>query len=149
MLGPNIAYAFTSPTDTAGPTFEIVNRSQSEFLSLVSIIIDTMVVPKDRIFVLSNVCIAANPGAAQKVTNLIVKGINQTGSQFEIANLEFEVAADEEHTLNWQGEVWIQGRGSNLASLRFIADFNANANANFVVVSFSGAVIPRGNAGAY
>ena len=150
MRAPNIAYQFTAPTDTAGPTIELVNRTvqisggAGDELELLQ-----LEVPKDRIFILSNVTMDTNPGAAQIVEVMRVEGRTQTGFLFGIANEEFQLAADDQASLNWQGEVWIPGGGQKTTTLRFFARFNASVVANFLRAEYSGIVIPRGNAGAF
>jgi len=149
MRAPNIAYAFTSPKDTAGPTLEHVNRTLQVSSSDDPQELFDLEVPKDRIFIVSNILVECNPGGGQNVITVLAEGRTQTQFFFGIAGKRGVFVADESVTLNWSGEVWIAGGGQGTTTLRFFCDFNSGVNSNFLRASYSGIVIPRGNAGAF
>lgn len=149
MRAPGITYQFVREKDTAGPSFEIINRTDQESGSNNPIELFFTDLPKDRILVLTNVTIDANPGATQFVTDLLINGRTGTGTEFGIARATPVFNADENHSLNWSGSVYIMGNAAGEVSLRFAAFFNATAAANAFTAAFSGIVIPRGNAALF
>ena len=149
MRAPGLTYAFTAPTDTAGPTLEIVNRTLQLSAGTVDIELLDLEVPKDRIFILSNVTIDSNPGAGQFTETIRIELRTQTGFLFGVANREFVQTVQDQADLNWSGEVWVPGGGQGTTTIRMFCRFSANANANFLRGEYSGFIIPRGNAGAF
>ena len=149
MLAPNIAYSFALPKDVAGPTFEIVNRTVQLSTGLQFIELNELEVPKDRIFILSNVTVEANPGAAQIVQQISVELTTQTGLIIGIAEELPAAAAGQSFTLNWSGEIWNQGGGPEFRCLRFTSTYDLSAASNTMQCNYSGIIIPRGNAGAF
>ena len=149
MLVPDIAYAFTRPTDTAGPTFEILSRQQQ--LSTAAILVELFLtdIPKDRVLVLSNVAMRADPGSGQGVDELVIQGVTQAGLIFDIKTQFIDGANNIRFNLDWQGEVFIQGAGAGNTTLRAFALFSAGAAANLFQASFHGVIIPHGNVGAF
>lgn len=149
MRAPGITYQFVREKDTAGPSFEVANRTLQESGSNNPIELVFNDLAKDKILVLTNVTVDANPGATQFVTDLLINGRTGTGTEFGIARATPVFNADESHSLNWSGSVYIIGNQAGEDSLRFRAFFNANANANAFTVSWSGIIIPRGNAALF
>lgn len=149
MRAPDITYGYTAPTDTAGPTFEVVARTIQLSSGALTIDFNELQLPKDRIFVLTNVSMHASPGATQSVALMFVQIRTQTGVLIDIAREDFVLLANQFQNLNWDGEVYVQGGGPPASSLRLFGQFNADANANLLVASYTGIVIPHGNAGAF
>jgi len=149
MRPPPLTYIFTTPVDTAGTTLEVVNRTVQISTSNQTLELEELTVPKDKIFILSNVTMDSNPGAAQFTQDMRVEGRTQSGFLFGIANEEFDPAVQDQASLNWSGEVWIHGGGQETFTLRFFTRFSAGANANFMRAEYSGFVIPRGNVGVF
>lgn len=149
MLAPNIAYAFSTPKDVAGPTFEVVTRTIAETDSVIAITIDTLEVPKDRLLVVANICMIANPNAGNGVVNMVASVITAAGQRVQLMNLELPATADAEETLNWQGEVFVLGGGQDTSSLRFYFEFDNALAANQATASYTGIIVPRGNAGPW
>ena len=149
MRAPGITYAFTSSKDVAGPQFEILSRHDQ--ISASSLILETLItdLPKDKILVLTNVSVAADPGAAQGVVELAIQGVTQAGLNFTIARKLPIGTTGESDELNWDGEVYIQGGGDGATSVRVISVFGTDTNANLSTVGIHGIVIPHGNAGAF
>jgi len=147
---PGIAYAFQRPTDVSGPTALILSRHfqiSGGGLTLLEVFFSDLA--KDRVLVLTNVTIQANPGATQAVNQLKVQGLAQGQENFGIDQREPLRTADQNETLNWQGEVYLQGGGPGTDTVRMFAAFNGAANANAITVGLHGIIIPRGNLGGF
>ena len=149
MRAPEITYGYTSPKDTAGPTFQILQRSSSLSTGLTAITFLELEVGKDQVLVLANAVIRLAPGATQAAQVAILQITTGTGFQVELRWEEFAEVADQNETLNWQGEVYVNGGGQGTTSLRFYSQYDAGANANTTSIAYSGLIIPRGNAGAF
>ena len=149
MRTPEITYSYASPVDTAGLTFEILTRQLSVSQGTNPIVFSLDGIPKGRILVITNIALAAHPGATQNIVEMKIQGVTQDGMIFNIATDVFVHAANEEHSLNWDGAIYIQGGGEDRDSLRATALFNAGANANTATIGWHGIVIPHGNAGAF
>ena len=149
MRPPPLTYIFTTPVDTAGATIEVVNRTVQTSTSNQQLELLELEIPKDKIFILSNVTMDSNAGAAQITQEMRVEGRTQTGFFFGIANEELTAAAVNQASLNWSGEIWIHGGGQGTTTLRFFARFDLGVAANFLRAEYSGFVIPRGNAGIF
>ena len=149
MLVPDIAYAFSRPTDTAGPTFEILTRQEQ--ISTAALLIEILLtdIPKDRVVVLSNVSMRADPGSGQAIDELAIQGVTQAGLNFDIKSQFVDLANNIRGNLDWQGEVFIQGAGDGNTTLRAFALFDVAAAANLFQCSFHGVIIPHGNVGAF
>lgn len=148
MRAPNIAYQFTSPTDTAGPSFEIFNHHEriSTGVTLMEFLVGG--IAKDRVLVLSNACAFGQPDPVQFIRSIELQYITQAGLNVLFASDFVEEAAGIDKSLNWSGEIWIQG-GNEANFLRVLIAFNTNALSNTGQVGFSGIIVPRGNAGAF
>jgi len=149
VRAPENTYIFTSPTDVAGPTLGILSRHFQVSASTTLHVFTFSELAKDRILVLNNVTVAADPGATQVVLALAVEGITQAGLNFSIALKRTEEVADQQEALNWSGEVWIQGAGVGNDSLRITALYDVGTNSNAMLLGFAGLVIPHGNASAF
>lgn len=150
MRAPEITYGYTAPTDTAGPTFELFTRNESISGGASALSVLTFGdIPKDRILVLSNVALTADPGNAQFIDEMRIQGITQAGLIFDIATDIVVKAANIEASLNWDGAVYIQGGGLGNDSIRVLASFDAFANANLLAVGLHGVVIPHGNVASF
>lgn len=149
MRAPSPTYVFTSPTDVAGPTFEPLSRAfqtGGAFLLIEHLLSD---VPKDRVLVFTNATVQALPGATQAVTEIKIQIVTQTGLVVDIATDSGPQTADLIRDLNWEGSVYVAGGGDGARTLRIIASFDANANANTATAGIHGIIIPRGNIGAF
>jgi len=150
MRAPDVTYRYLYPKDVSGPTFEILSRSFSSGATAAATITETLTgVPLDRILVLTNATIEGLPGAAQTIDEMVIQGTTQAGLTYNIAVARPLLAATEGATLNWAGEVYIQGGGAGSATIRLSCVFNAGVAANSLFASLSGIVIPRGNAGPF
>ena len=146
---PGIAYAFQRPTDTAGPTALILSRhfQSSSGITLVEFLFSDL--SKDRVLVLTNVSIIADPGAAQGVREIKIQALSQGQENFTIdARIPLNIA-DQIEVLNWQGEVYIQGGGPGTNTLRIFSFYSAAVAANTMTVGIHGIIIPRGNLGGF
>lgn len=149
MRAPSPTYVFTSPTDTAGPTFEPLSRAfqiGGAFLLIEALLID---IPKDRVLVFTNATVQALPGATQTVTEIKIQIVTQTGLVVDVATSSGSQTADVIENLNWSGSYYVAGGGAGNRTLRLIASFDANANANTLTAGIHGIIVPRGNIGAF
>jgi len=149
VRAPEITYRFQYPKDVSGPTFEIVNGTESGSASALTITLDVQNIPKDRILCLSNITMIANPNATNGVVNLVASIITGAQQRIQIINEEFPATADAEETMNWQGEVYILGGGRDTTALRFFFEFDDALAANTAVASWAGVIVPRGNASQF
>jgi len=149
VRAPGITYRFTSPIDTAGPSFEIFSRHLQISTGLVVLEQIFAGLSKDRILVLTNVAVRADPGATQNVIAIQIQGITQAGLNFVIAAFDSLAVADQRETLNWDGAVYIQGGGDDADSVRVFSSYDAGAVANTMTVGLHGIIIPSGNAAAF
>jgi len=149
VRAPGITYRFRSPKDTSGPTFEVVTRTLSSSASALAITHDVFELAKDKMLVLSNVTMVANPNAGNGVVNMVLSVFTAAQQRVQIMNIEFPATADAEETLNWQGEVYVLGGGRDTVALRFYFEFDDALAANQVVANWCGVVVPRGNASAF
>lgn len=149
MNAPGITYRFLYQIDTAGPTLEILSRQASTSGSSAQLNLTLVGIPNNKIFVLTNLTVRATPGTAQQVTRLACFGTTQARLAFNIVE-QTKVAVDlEVVTMDWQGEVWLQGRGQDDTNLTINAIFDGGANSNAVNAGFHGFVIPRANVAAF
>jgi len=146
---PEITYGFTSGTDVAGVTFEILSRQLSASQSTNPIVFLLNDIPKGRILVLTNVALTGQPGATQLVDEMRIQAVTQAGLIYDIKTDVLVHAADEEVSLNWDGEIYIQGAGDGNTSLRAIVTYDSGTNANTSTVGWAGIIIPHGNVGAF
>lgn len=100
---------------------------------------------KDRMLILSNIAIRADPGATQALTSLQVFGFTPGRLEFDIVRLNPVITADLTQDLNWQGQVYLLGGGTPSNTLRFRAGFDAGVNSNALRIGFHGIVVPRAN----
>ena len=149
MFVPDITYRFVAPTDTSGPTFEIVSRQESLSGGPALTVLTLSDIPKDRILVLSNCELIGIPGATQNVLEMKIQGVTQAGLIFDIDADVRAGNADDSRDIGWHGQIWIQGGGDGTDTVRVSVLFNAVVNANTVTVGIHGIIIPHGNAGAY
>jgi len=144
MQVPEIAYRYIYPKDVSGPTFEILTRVLAG-AETGDPIINFTGIPKDKVLVLTNVAMLANPGATQACTFIGLSGFSSAGAIFDIKVETFPADADENQTLNWDGAVYIAGGVEGQVNLRFSAAFDAGVNSNTLDANFNGVIIPRGN----
>ncbi len=149
MLAPDLTYSFRMPKDVSGPTFEILSRdaSISDTSTTVTFTLDDL--PKDRLLILSNIQVHANPGAAQGMDNIRAFGTTPAGQMFGIARLNEPVVAGLTRSLNWQGQVYIMGGGRGTNQVTIVGGFDSGVAANVITVGIHGLVIPRANAAAF
>jgi len=145
---PEIAYRFSWPTDTSGPTFQVIARDFNVSTAAVTITHSLTGLAKDRVLVLTNASLYATPGATQAVVTLQLYAFTGAGMQHQVMRESPLQVADQIESMNWQGEIFIQGRGVS-TNLWLIATFDAGVNANRLQAGFDGVVIPRGNTAAY
>jgi len=142
---PDIAYRFNTPIDTSGPTAQTFIRALSNAAQLVSVQVAIGEIPVDKILVLTNAVILALPGATQSCLAARISGFTGAGMEFHIRDDRFLVDADENRSMNWQGEVYIHGRRVGATNLIFEGIFDAADNSNEIFIDVCGVVIPRGN----
>jgi len=145
MRIPEIAYRYLYPIDVASPTLELVTRELSSTLTNALVELSLTGIPTNKILVLSNVTLLADPGATQSVTFLEVAAFTGAGARFLIAQERPVAVADQNRVLNWQGECWIPGRGDAAISVTVGAGFSAGVAGNNLVLGLFGSIIPRGN----
>ena len=150
MRFPGIAYSFMRGTDTSGPTALILSR-HLQISGGGSVILELFFteLAKDRVLVLTNVAVSAEPGASQKVRVVKIQAFSQGIENFNVAQFQPGEVADLDESLNWQGEVYIQGGGPGTNTVRVFAEFSGFANANALTVGLHGIIIPRGNLGGF
>lgn len=149
MHTPDITYRYTYPKDIASPTMEIMSRAGSVIDNAASITVPVTGVPSDRILVLSNIVIQATPGALESVRDLQIFATTQAGLNFVLAWRELVAVVDQKQTLNWAGEVWVQGRGIENTVVGCFGEFSGAHAGNSVSFGLQGIVIPRGNVAAF
>lgn len=149
MRFPEIAYAFKLPTDVAGPTALILSKHLQISTGATTVEQFITGLAKDRVLVLTNVSIKADPGAGQSNLQIKIQGFSQGIENFNIDQRNFVAAADENHELNWQGEVYIQGGGPALNNVRLFSTYSSAVAANTMTVGVHGIIIPRGNLGGF
>lgn len=147
---PGIAYAFQRPTDTAGPTALILSRHfQLSGGGLDQLQFFFSDLSKDRVLVLTNVSMKADPGGAQIVIEMAIQGLAQGQENFTIDRREPAADPGINKVQNWQGEVYLQGGGPNTNTLRIFTQFDAGVSSNAITVGIHGIIIPRGNLGGF
>jgi len=149
VQAPGITYRYIYPKDVAGPTFEILSREFNTATTAANITQTLQGIPKDKVFVLTNITAQLSPGATQSVVRMRIQGFTGAGATFDIFALNPLGSADEEHIGVWQGSVYLPGRGENLDTVAMIANFSAGVNANGATFALHGIVIPRGNSSAF
>jgi len=149
MRAPEIAYRYLRAIDTAGPTFEMVSRDLNNAGSATEVTVTLTGVPKNKILVLSNISAIALPGATFSVVALQLAGFTGAGARLLIQQERFPADADETKTLNWQGEIWLPGRGTGEISVEVEGTFSSGAASNSIFIGLFGVIIPRGNASAF
>jgi len=149
MLTPDLTYSFRAPKDVSGPTFEVLTRQFDLSDTSATLIFTFDDLPKDRMLVLSNVAILANPGAGQSVIGMGLHGITAAGMQFDISRFAQAIVADLTESFNWQGQVFITGGGRGTTCVRITVSFSSGVAANTCAVGIHGVVIPRANAGPF
>lgn len=145
MRAPELTYRYIYRIDTAGPTFEVLARvfNASGAATLVSI--NLTGVPKNKVLVLTNVTALSNPGATQAVTAITISMFTSAAAQVNVVQETFPVDADENQTLNWQGEIFIPGRGGTFPSVGMSSSYDAGVASNICGFALQGVIIPRGN----
>ena len=149
MRAPGITYAYVSPKDTAGPSFEVFNRTEQFSSGDTGHIFTLEGVAIDRMLCLTNVALKGDPGATQFITDMNIQVVTQDGIIVAIATNPLAQAPDDEIALNWSGSVYVLGGGRGKPTLRTSVFYNAAANANTTQINWSGIIVPRGNAGAF
>lgn len=149
MRAPAITYRFTWPKDTAGPTLEIMSRAGSATVNAATITTTVAGVPIDRILILTNITVNATPAAGVSVSDIQIGAITQAALNFNLNWDEFVAVAGQARTANWEGEVWVQGRGVDVPLVNLFTRFSAAGALNSLSFGLQGLVIPRGNAAAF
>lgn len=149
MRAPPITYRFNYPRDIAGQTFQPLYRHVSESASTAVVTASFAGIPRDKVLVLSNACVECTPGATQSCINIVLRGHAPAGIAFNIAMEFFPVDADEAHSLNWSGEIFLVGNRQGNINVRAFGVFDANANANLTILSLYGVVVPLANVGPF
>ena len=150
MRFPGITYSFKRPTDVSGPTALILSR-HFQISGGGSSLLDFRFsdVPKDRVLVLTNVSVIAQPGLAQHVIEMKIQAFSQGVENFNIdQRLPLQVT-DQDEVLNWQGEVYIQGGGPDTDTIRIFTFYNSAVASNAMTLGMHGIIIPRGNLGGF
>lgn len=148
MFAPDITYRYIYPIDSAGPTFEILSRVLNNTDTSGTIVVELTGIPKNKVLVLSNASLFADPGAAQTLLTMDLSGLTAAGALFPIVTGAPDVVAKRQ-ALNWSGAAYIPGRGDTDPSLRLTAVFDLGVAGNFAQMSVHGVVIPRGNASSF
>jgi len=147
---PGITYSFQRPTDTNSPTALILSRHfqiSGGGSSLLEFLFSDL--SKDRVLVLTNVSVIANPGGAQIVLEMAIQGLSQGQENFNIDRREPAADPGINKVLNWQGEVYIMGGGPGTDTLRIFTFYDSPVVSNAMTVGIHGIIIPRGNLGGF
>ena len=150
MRFPGIAYSFQRPTDVNTPTALILSRHfqiSGGGLTLLEFLFSDLA--KDRVLVLTNVSVIAQPGAAQFVREMKIQAFSQGVENFNVDQRLPLGVVDQDEVLNWQGEVYIQGGGPDTDTIRIFTFYNSAVAANAMTVGIHGIIIPRGNLGGF
>jgi len=146
MRPPEITYSFSVPKDVSGPPIELMSRRQSVSQTTQNFVLSFVGIPIDRILVLTNANIVVTPGAAEQLLHASVQAFTGAGQVFNIASLTPDGTDGQRESLNWSGEVWLQGRGQDEILLQTQFNYDATGATNNVsTFDFAGFVIPRGN----
>jgi len=145
VRAPDLTYNYVTRRDVAGPTFEVFNRALILAANAATINLDIDDIPQDRVLVVSNIVIQATPTAGLIVSTISTRGFTQAGAQFRLAIDIPAAVVTLTRALNWQGDVFIQGRSPNAVNLRMTANFNGAGATNQCEAWVHGIVIPRGN----
>jgi len=146
---PEITYRYIYAIDVAGPTFEVVSRGLTVSASNAIAAINFEGVPSNKVLVLTNVTMHGNPGATQACIALTLSMRTSANAEINVMQETFPVDADENQTLNWQGELYIPGRGDGNPSVGFTSVYDAGVNANVGNFALQGVIIPRGNVATF
>jgi len=149
MLTPDITYRYIYPKDIAGPTFEVFARELIQTVANVTNTIAISGISRDKVLVLSNVVLVANPGATQAAETMNLQGISGSGSPFDIQHRIAAGTADLSEVMSWSGQVFIPGRGEGLTNLTITVTFDAGVAGNLVFGGIHGIVIPRANVAVF
>jgi len=149
MIVPEIAYRYIYPKDVAGPTFEVFSREVIVADTSTGVSIAITGISKDKILVLSNVILVATPGATQAVGTMNIQGLAGSGSPFDIQHRVTVGTADLVETMEWQGQVFIPGRGEGDTNFTLTVTYDAGVASNSFFGGIHGVVIPRGNAAVF
>lgn len=142
---PELVYQFRLPKDTASPTLEQILYGTQD-VSAAATTVDTSATPYtcpgDRVAIITQALLKAQPGAAQWCTRLRLM-LNRGGEVFPIAGREgFTAAAAPGYVYyNLSQPIHLHPGWSLYAN----GSFNAGAVANFVQICLQGFLIPRGN----
>ena len=149
MRAPGITYAYTSRKDTAGPSFEVFNRTEQISSGSTGHVLSLEGIAIDRMLCLTNVSLVGRPGSTQFVNGVTIQVVTQDGVIVAVASDPFDHAPNEEVALNWSGSVYVLGGGQGNSTLRSSVFYNLGTNANTTQINWSGIIVPRGNAGAF
>jgi len=149
VRAPDATYVFTSPTDVAGPTFEMLHRQFTATLAGTIITTNLNDFAKDRVLVLTNVSVLALPAATQACEQIRVAVSTQSGLLMDVAIFGDLPIADKPQTLKWDGAVYVLGSGVGNTTVRITTTFDAGVGFNVVNIGIHGIVIPRGNIAAF
>jgi len=128
-----------------GPTLETVARKSSKGDTAAVIDIDFVGLAQDKILVLTNAAGVCTPGLAQAAKSFVITGFTPAGAPVNILQRRFLETADLDEEFNWQGEVWLRGRGGSNVTLQAHVSFDAGVASNTLTFSFFGQIIPRAN----
>lgn len=145
MRTPDITYRFMVPSDTASPTFEVYTRNRTDTQNAVGLSVGFAGVPKDRVLVLTNATMTANPGVGATVIATRMEYLNAFGLNQAFNRTAAGPPINTNVAANWNGEIYIIGQGPDIFNVTFNVTFDIAAAANTVRGHATGVVIPRGN----
>jgi len=148
VKAPAQVYRLTAG-DERSVTIETINRETGVTASATTINNEFTSLANDRIFVLTNISGILLPGAAQGVASVTCSVFTASGAGVDVFRLVYPATADLDETFNWQGEVWVRGRGGTDRVFQVQAKFSAAVAANTNNMAFSGYIIPRANVAEY
>jgi len=149
MRAPGITYRYSYPRDTAGQTFQPLYRHISDSDTATLVTASFAGIPRDKVLVITNVCVECDPGAGQSCTNIVLRAHAPAGIAFNIAMNFFAAAADESRSLNWDGEIFLVGNARDQINVRAFGIFSSGVAANLTTMSLYGVVIPLANVGPF
>ena len=144
MLTPELTYQYAQAKDVAGGTLQIVNKFENALESETTLITQLLIVPADKVFVLSAATAVGLPFSGAECTNLFMYIVFENSAHPFARNQNTREQANDDpevRDLNFSGELWVPPSSFVSAQAVFSADTSANA----LQFALHGVLIPRGN----
>lgn len=139
---PDQLYQFAVGKDAAGSRIDVVPSQQVLTGAFAASVTSTaLIVPQDRICILTAIFAAGTPGAGQNCTQLRIQFQDSTGQSIGNLLQVFQAAGGGAFSADRQFQLWLPP----LYRIQAIATFDAGVNQNFATLSATGLTFPRGN----